>query len=86
MMLINPGEEDRSKTIIINAWDSKCANCGKSAAISDVYHKTIYGYDKNENGKPGCGTKWEYIDSDYWQLWEMLEKQHPEYKVVKRGL
>lgn len=57
----------RPKTLIINTWSSECGDCGKGAVIEEKTHDTVIGYDVEE-GEKGCGVRWEFVDSDYFDL------------------
>ncbi len=50
--------------LIVNRWDSRCGECGKSCDPSAKTHDIVYGYG-SDNGSPGCGAEWDRLASDY---------------------
>lgn len=54
----------KEKTLYIGRWSSSCGACGKPANLSEKGHFTLLGYGE-DNGKPGCGTIWEYVTPTY---------------------
>lgn len=74
----------RPKTLIINRSDSQCGDCGRSADPNETAHTTLLGYGP-DNGKPGCGSKWEKVTSDYGDfagLYDSIKKMRPDLKFV----
>lgn len=52
--------------VSIGRSNSTCLNCGKPCSPYDSpTHDINLGYNKNVNGTPGCGIKWEYWVSEY---------------------
>ncbi len=47
--------------LVINSSSSKCGNCHRGADPSESGHYTTRSYDKNLNGQPGCGEKWDSV-------------------------
>jgi hypothetical protein len=47
----------------MNRFDSRCGECGKPCNPTGKTHDIILGYV--DNGKPGCGARWDRVTSDY---------------------
>ena len=48
--------------LIINRFDSKCGNCGKSCDPHDQKHVKVLGYAPTGEG---CGVEWTHVTTDY---------------------
>lgn len=59
--------DTRSRTLYVNRSDSRCGNCDRPATFRETTHATLLGYGP-DNGQPGCGVQWEFLDTDYMNL------------------
>lgn len=50
--------------LIINSFDSRCGECGKSCQPHSKTHDVVLGYGP-ENGSPGCGVEWDRVTTHY---------------------
>jgi hypothetical protein len=77
----------RERALVINTWSSTCGACGKPADPHEKYHDTLLGYGP-DNGEPGCGVKWEFVDTDYvgGGVAEAAKGMRPDLKPLPGGL
>lgn len=57
--------EKQAHTLIINLSDSRCGNCGGGASPEQRIHDVDYPGYGGRGTKPGCGTEFRYVASDY---------------------
>ena len=70
--------------LVINTWNSECADCGKDCDRNEKRHITNLGYGP-QNGTKGCGIKWKYVTSGYMDMEETIKKIRPDLKYVDYG-
>lgn len=69
-------------TLYINLSNSRCGNCGKECDPNETRHIRECGYHAKEGNKDGCGVKWRYVSSDYFNMDESLIRMRPDLKLI----
>jgi hypothetical protein len=70
--------------LVINRSDNYCANCSKGTTLTERFHTTVTSWSDEERAKPGCGTEFLYVASDYvgLRMRELCDEKWPHLEWV----